>query len=73
MQGCSNPLFIGWRFCDEEAVVPQQTDVIGLDKFPNNKNGYYDEVLTMDHMDEELQKADVVVNCIPPCLTELII
>lgn len=41
------------------------TTVIGLDKFPNNKNGYYDEVLTMDHMDEELPKADVVVNCIP--------
>ena len=41
------------------------TTVIGLDKFPNNKNGYYTEVGTMDRLDEELQKADVVVNCIP--------
>lgn len=39
--------------------------IIGVDAFPNNKAGYFDEVYTMDHMDEELPKADIVVNCVP--------
>lgn len=40
------------------------TNVIGVDPFPKN-DGSFDEIYTMDKMDEELAKADVVVNCIP--------
>ena len=39
--------------------------IIGIDAFPNNKFGYFDEVFTMDHMDSEIPKADIVVNCVP--------
>ncbi|MDD5922925.1 MAG: NAD(P)-dependent oxidoreductase [Eubacteriales bacterium] len=39
--------------------------IVGLDVAPRNDQGYYDEVLTLDHMDEELPKADIVINAVP--------
>lgn len=48
-----------------ERIKAFSPTVIGLDAFPDNSNGYFDEVMTMDHMDEELPKADIIINCIP--------
>lgn len=41
-----------------------ETTVIGLDPYPKN-SGSFDEVHTMDYVDTELPKADIVVNCVP--------
>ncbi len=41
-----------------------ETVISGIDPYPKN-NGCFDEIHTMEDMDEELSKADIVVNCLP--------
>ena len=40
------------------------TTVIGIDPYPKN-DGSFDEIHTMEALEDELSKADIVVNCIP--------
>lgn len=40
-------------------------DIVGINRTPGNKPACFDEVYTIDHVDEQLQSADVVIIALP--------